>query len=115
MQSFIKLRWDVVFSAAVTVEVELTKKLEQEKKEFIENHMKLTTGMWWWKRNVTLEEATRAYECNMAYFGGCDRVYINRAKDLQILAIKASEEYAVDNDYVYLSIEDSNLLFHRKP
>lgn len=111
MTSYIRAHWEKVFNAAVDIEQAVLKRQEENKQQYINRYVARTTGILWRKRNYTLEEALESYENDYCYFGVPGTARIRRAKDLQLLAIKASERYDTNDDFVILSSEDVNFLF----
>lgn len=110
--SYIKLKWDVVFNAAVERQVELEKYQADWHEKRITRLMDNTTGILWWKRKVTRQEAERRHQELLEEFYLVPRSKsLERAKNLQRVAIEASSQYDDNNDYVYLDKDDVIFLF----
>jgi hypothetical protein len=111
MTTHIKVKWDTVFNAAVEKETTLEKELVSVKEEYIQNRMSETTGILFWKRKYTREEAERHYENDCWIHESIFINRIKRAKSLQNISFQASKGYGDNIDYVYLSIDDNEFLF----
>ncbi len=111
MTTHIKLKWDTVFGAAVDKEEALKKKLASVKEEYIQNRMSETTGVLFWKRKYTREEAERHYESDWWMHEPIFMKRIKRAKALQDISYQAGKGYNDNTDDVYLSIDDNEFLF----
>ena len=112
MTTHIKVKWDTLFNAAVDKETALEKELVSVKEEYIQNRMSETTGILFWKRKYTREEAERHYENDLLWMR--ESICMNRikrAKALQNISYQAGKGYVDNIDYVYLSIDDNEFLF----
>lgn len=112
MTTHIKIKWDTVFNAAVDKEIALEKELVSVKEEYIQNRVSETTGILFWKRKYTREEAERHYENDLLWMR--ESICMNRikrAKSLQNISFQSSKGYGDNIDYVYLSIDDHQFLF----
>ncbi len=110
--TYIKLKWDAVFNAAVNRQVEFEKYQADWHEKRIARLMENTTGFLWWKRKVTRQEAEQLHQEYV------DEIYwvprtksLERARQLGAVAIKASSQYEDNNDYVYLDKDDVTFLF----
>ena len=111
MTTHIKVKWDTVFNAAVDKETTLEKELVSVKEEYIQNRMSETTGILFWKRKYTREEAERHYENDCWIHDDIIMKMIKRAKALQNISYQAGKGYGDNIEYVYLSIDDNEFLF----
>lgn len=113
MTSYIKIGWARVFDAACEKELAIEKWLDNERTEWIDNHMSVPVGYLWWKRNPTKEEAEKAfYESDDArIYGSVAKQRRTRAQNLQSMASTASTEYKTNMDQVYLTLDDNQFLF----
>lgn len=110
--TYIKLKWDVVFNAAVNRQVEFEKYQADWHEMRITRLMENTTGILWWKRKVTRQEAEQRHQELLEEFYLVPRTKsLERARQLGAAAIKASSQYEDNNDYVYLDKDDVVFLF----
>lgn len=110
--SYIKLKWDVVFNAAVEKQVEIEKWQAEWHEKRITRLMENTTGFLWWERKVTRQEAEQLHQEYVDEIHWVPRSKsLERAKKLQRVAIEASTQYEYDNDFAYLNADDVVFLF----
>lgn len=110
--TYTKMKWDTVFNAAITKQLEIEQYQAEWHEKRITRLMENTSGVLWWKRKVTRQEAEQLHQEYV------DEIYwvprsksLERAKDLQLVAIKASTQYDDNNDFVYLDKDDVVFLF----
>jgi hypothetical protein len=98
MTTHIKIKWETVFNAAVDKETTLEKELVSVKEEYIQNIMSETTGILFWKRKYTREEAERHYEKDLMWMS--ESICMNR--------IKRAKALLCDSDGVVGKYSDSD-------
>lgn len=110
--TYIKMKWDVVFNAAIEKQLEIEQYQVEWHEKRITRLMERTTGILWNKRKVTRQEAAQRHLELIGEIYLVPRMKsLQRAKDLQLVAIKASTQYDDNNDFVYLDKDDVIFLF----
>jgi hypothetical protein len=110
--TYIKMKWDAVFSAAITKQLEIEKYQAEWHEKRITRLMDCTVGFLWNKRKRTREEAEQLHqECIGEVYLVPRMRSLQRAKELAEVALRASKQYDDNNDYVYLDKDDVIFLF----
>ena len=110
--TYIKMKWDAVFSAAVDRQLEIEKYQAEWHERQITQLMERTTGFLWKKRKVTRQEAEQRHQELLGEIYLVPRMQsLQRAKELAEVAMRASGQYDDNNDFVYLDKDDVIFLF----